>query len=163
MRNIISTLITLTCIATSCSTSTVDFENERLKVRQELFENMFQSFKAKDADGAVMRVPESGNLLVESGEIKKYEREFLRKHYKEDVFPNADFKAFEIVEEPKIEFFDNGNSCYGTIKIKITLGEKADTINTDKDLFIAMLFVGQKQNGHWVSLADSQTFPISER
>jgi hypothetical protein len=163
MKNVLSILAILTCIMTSCSTSTTtDLDSEKLKVRQELFENVFESFKTKNADGAVMSVPESGNLLVENGEIKKYEKELLRNHYNEDIFQNTDFKDFEIIEEPQIEFFDNGLSCYGTIKFKIILTEKSDTTNSDKNIVIAMLFVGQKQNGHWVSLADSQTFLISD-
>jgi len=141
----------------SCSDSVVDLEKEKEVVRKELFINALDGFKNKDAVAAASIVPDNGNLLIADGKIIKYEKDTVIHHY-ERSFKNEGSYEYTILEGPNIDFFDNGQGCYGTIRIKMSITNKTDTASVVNDIIVSSLFVGQKQNGKWVSLVSSQTF-----
>ncbi|MBL7861927.1 MAG: hypothetical protein JNJ65_12250 [Cyclobacteriaceae bacterium] len=133
-------------------------EAEKALVRQQLLEQLYQSLQAGNADLTIAPVPEMGDLTVTGGDILRSTRAEVQQHY-QDQLEQMIIKEVALQQDPVIEFLSK-EACYGAAKVKWTYVLKADSTRQEQEFISSTLFVGQKINKRWYSVASAQTNAI---
>lgn len=139
------------CLSLEC-------EAEKALVRQQLLEQLYQSLQAGNADLTIAPVPEMGDLTVTGGDILRSTRAEVQQHY-QDQLEQMIIKEVALQQDPVIEFLSK-EACYGAAKVKWTYVLKADSTRQEQEFISSTLFVGQKINKRWYSVASAQTNAI---
>jgi uncharacterized protein (TIGR02246 family) len=149
-------IILIAATLPGCSSQSFDPMKEAEAVKRDLFTEMFEAFKTKNADKALESVPEQGDIFVSSGDVMRDSRDQIRK-YHEEQFAQARSWRYEFVKEPSIEFIGTDH-CYGTAVWRVVYTLESDTTHTEKEMTKSTLFVGRKRdNGKWERVASSET------
>lgn len=147
-------LLVLPLFLLQCA-SAWDAETEKALVRQQLLDQVYQSLQAGSAELAIAPVPEMGDLSVTGGDILRSTRAEVRQHYQNQL-DQMIIKQVVLLQDPEIEFLSK-DACFGAAKVKWTYVLKTDSTRQQQEFISSTLFVGQKINKRWYTVASAQT------
>jgi len=130
------------------------------KLRSEIFELHKQAIKAhlnKDVDFLVHNISEN-YVSVSKGEIRKPSKDEIKSQFS-DYLNNTTFVEYGDLQEPIIEFSDDGSVAWSIVRVKVAgLRTMNDGTEREFDFICAWITLYRRQNDRWIRLGEVSSF-----
>jgi len=130
------------------------------KLKSEILDLHKQGIKAhlnKDVDFFVQNISEN-YMSVSKGEIHKPSKDEIKSKFS-DYLSNTTFIEYRDLQEPIIDFSDDGSVAWSVVRVKISgIRKMNDGTERELDFICAWITLYRRQNDKWIRLGEVSSF-----